>query len=249
MTGGGRGIGAAVARALATAGAKVVVAARTPEEIEGLARAITAGGGQALAAVCDVAEEASVRALGDFARAELGAVDVLVNNAGGASSAPFRRITLEDWNRVMAVNATGTFLCSREFVPAMVERGFGRVVNIASVAGLEGASYVAHYCAAKHAVIGLTRALALELQGTGVTVNAVCPAYVDSPMTERTIENVRSRTGLPREGALAAVLASAEQERLVTPEEVAAAVLALCGEEAATSTGRAVVLRPERAKR
>lgn len=242
VTGGGRGIGAAVARALADAGARVVVAARTRDEIERVAAALRERGARAWAVVCDVVDEASVRALGGEARRLLGAVEILVNNAGGSSSAPLRKIALEEWNRMLAVNATGTFLCTREFAPGMVERGWGRVVNVASLAGLEGAKYIAHYCAAKHAVVGFTRAAAAEFAGSGVTVNAVCPGYADTPMTERTLANVESRAGLSREQALAAVLATTGQERLVTPDEIAAAVLALCRADAGDANGRAVVL-------
>ena len=143
---------------------------------------------------------------------------------------------------MLAVNATGTFLCAREFVPRMVERGWGRVINVASIAGLEGAKFIAHYSAAKHAVVGFTRSIALELAGTGVTVNAVCPAYADTPMTERTLADVGARAGLSRDRALEAVLATTGQSRLVTPEEVAAAVLRLCREDAGPITGQAIVL-------
>ncbi len=242
VTGGGRGIGAAVACALAEAGAAVVVAARTADEIERMASGLRGRGARAWAVACDVTVETSVRSLGVEALGLLGSVDILVNNAGASSSSPLQRITLAEWNRVLAVIATGTFLCTREFAPGMVGRGWGRIANIASLAGLEGARYVAHYSAAKHAVVGFTRSVALELQGTGVTANAVCPAYVDTPMTERTLANVQSRAGLTRERALAAVLATTGQERLVAPDEVAAAVLGLCRDDAGGTTGRAVVV-------
>ena len=249
VTGGGRGIGAAVARALAEAGARVVVTARTRDEVERVAEELGASGGRAFAFAADLTDEAQVWALGAFARENVGAVDLLVNSAGDSSSAPLHRIALEDWNRVMAANATTSFLCARELAPAMVARGFGRVINIASLAGLEGARYVSHYCAAKHAVIGFTRALALELAGSGVTVNAVCPGYVSTPMTERTLANVQTRTGLARGEALAAVLATTGQDRLIAPEEVAAAVLALCLDAADKTTGEAIVLRPAESRR
>jgi NAD(P)-dependent dehydrogenase (short-subunit alcohol dehydrogenase family) len=244
VTGGGRGIGAAVASLLAGAGARLVVAARTESEVERVANELGHKGAQAFAYAGDLTQETSVRALGDFARQKLGAVDILVNNAGGSSSSPFHRVTLEEWNRVWAVNATSTFLCTREFAPAMVARGMGRIVNVASIAGLEGARYVTAYCAAKHAVVGFTRALAAELADSGVTVNAVCPAYVDTPMMARAIENVRARTGKSAEEALAAVLATTGQDRLIAPEEVAAAVLELCLETASRTSGEAIVLKP-----
>lgn len=241
VTGGGRGIGAAVARSLADAGAALVLVGRHAEDIDRVAAEIRQRGGSASSFPCDVTNEDNVRRLGDAARMRLGNVDILVNNAGVAASAPLRKITFEEWNRMLAVHVTGTFLCTRELVHGMIERGWGRVVNMASIAGLEGAKYVAHYSAAKHAVIGFTRSVALELVDTGVTINAVCPGYVDTPMTERTLANVQAKTGLDRAAALAAVLASAGQERLVTPEEVATAVLALCREDS-RANGEAVVL-------
>jgi NAD(P)-dependent dehydrogenase (short-subunit alcohol dehydrogenase family) len=242
VTGGGRGIGACVARALAAEGVAVVVAARTVREIEGVAQELREQGAKAWAVACDVTDEASVLALGSQARSHLGTVDMLVNNAGESHSAPLRKIALSDWERMMAVNATSTFLCTREFAPEMAGRGWGRIVNVASAVGLEGGKYVAPYSAAKHAVLGFTRSVALELAGTGVTVNAVCPGYVDTPMTERTLANVEARADLPRDEALAAVLASAGQDRLVSPEEVASAVVDLCA-GGSELTGQAILLK------
>ncbi len=244
VTGGGRGIGATVAGALADAGAHVVVTARTTAEIEAVAKALRARGAQAWAVPCDVSDEVTVRVLAARALEHLGAVDVLVNAAGDGGSAPLERISLADWRGMLDAHATGTFLCTREFLSPMRERGFGRVVNIASTAGLEGGRYISHYCAAKHAVVGFTRAVACELAGSGVTINALCPGYVDTPMTQRTIANVVARTGRTTEAALASVLASADQERLLSPTEVAAAVLELCGVAAAGTNGRAITLMP-----
>ncbi|HEV2670197.1 MAG TPA: SDR family oxidoreductase [Gemmatimonadales bacterium] len=219
VTGGGQGIGAAVARELAGAGATVVVAARTREKIDAVAAEI-----KGRAVRCDVTDAASVQALAQAA----GPVDILVNNAGVAHSAPLLKITLDDWNRVLAVNATGTFLCTHAFLAGMLERKRGAIVNVASVAGLAGARYIAAYAAAKHAVVGFTRSVAAELEGSGVVCNAVCPGYVDTDMTKESIARVSAKTGKTAEAALAAMLEASEQERLITPGEVAEAVLTLC---------------------
>ena len=244
VTGGGRGIGAAIVTALADAGASVIVAARSAAEVEALAASLRARGGRTWGVPCDVADESQVRTLAARAFQHAGSVDILVNAAGDAGSAPFERLTLADWRTMLDAHATATFLCTRQFAPAMRDRGFGRIVNIASVAGLAGARYVAHYSAAKHAVVGFTRSVALELEGTGVTINALCPGYVDTPMTQRTIANVVARTGRSPEAALASVLATAGQERLLTPAEVAAAAVALCGAAAAGTNGQAITLMP-----
>lgn len=244
VTGGGRGVGAAIASALAAAGAAVVVTARTAAEIEAVATLLRARGANAWAVPCDVRDEVHVRTLMARALEHAGAIDILVNAAGDGGAAPLERITLADWRAMLDSHATGTFLCTRELLPDMRARGFGRVVNIASVAGLHGARYVSHYCAAKHAVVGFTRAVALEVQGSGVTINALCPGYVDTPMTARTVANVVARTGRTPEAALASVLASAGQERLLAPDEVAAAALELCADAAASTNGQAIPLMP-----
>ena len=241
ITGGGRGIGAAVARALAAAGASVVVAARTGKEVEGVAAALRAEGLVARAALCDVTSEESVALLARELEVG-GAPSVLVNNAGAAESAPLARTPLALWNRMLAANATGAFLCTRAFLPGMMERGWGRVVNVASVAGLRGERYISAYAASKHALVGLTRSLAAEVAGKGVTVNAVCPGYVDTSLTDNRWTRVGERTGRSREQAWAAVLAAAGQERLVRPEEVAWAVLSLCAEEAGGVNGTTLVV-------
>jgi NAD(P)-dependent dehydrogenase (short-subunit alcohol dehydrogenase family)/enamine deaminase RidA (YjgF/YER057c/UK114 family) len=241
VTGAGRGIGAATARALADAGFSVVVAARTRDQIERQTAGLVALGHVAKAVACDVTSETSVLALSREAT-ELGPVAVLVNNAGAAASMPIVRTSLDEWNRLMAVNATGAFLCTRAFLPGMLERQWGRVVNVASTAGLSGGKYLAAYSAAKHALVGLTRSAAAEVAGTGVTVNAVCPNFVDTEMTAETLARIVAKTGRTTEEALAAALASAGQTRLISAEEVAAAVVALSAAGTPAPNGEILVL-------
>ena len=242
VTGAGQGIGAEVARALSGAGASVVLAGRTVAKVEAVAAELRQRGRTAWAVGCDVAEAAEVTRLAAEARERVGPVDILVNNAGVASAAPLAKITLAEWERMLRVNATGPFLCTQAFVPAMVERKWGRVVTVASVAGLMGAKYIAAYTASKHAVVGLTRAVAAEVAAHGVTVNAVCPGYVDTPMTEASVANISAKTGRTEAEARAAILATTPQARLVTPEEVAHLVLALCVEEGRSINGQAIVM-------
>jgi len=186
----------------------------------------------------DVTDEAQVTSY--FER--LGRVDVLVNNAGVAVGAPLARTTLEDWRAHLDVNATGAFLCTRAVLNGMIERGDGRIVTVASVAGLVGARYTAAYSASKHAAVGLMRAAAAEVAGTGVTANAVCPAYVDTAMTERTVDNIVARTDRTPEEARAEIEKLTPLGRLLEPDEVAAAVVFLASPEAASINGQAIVL-------
>ncbi|MFN2432813.1 MAG: SDR family NAD(P)-dependent oxidoreductase [Gemmatimonadota bacterium] len=242
VTGGGRGIGAAVARSLGGAGAAVVVASRTRGQVEQVAGELREAGSVVWPLSVDVTDPGSVRELARGATERLGRVDILVNNAGVAHSAPLHRLTLEDWNRLFAVNATGTFLCTQGFLPGMLERGWGRIVNVASVSGVTGAKYIAAYAASKHAVVGFTRCIAAEVAAAGVTVNAVCPGYVNSSMTDESLERISGKTGLSRDQALQALLETTPQRRLIEPEEVAHVALSLCAEDARGINGQTIVM-------
>ena len=242
ITGGGRGIGAAVARLLAEAGAAVVVAARSRDQLDAVAAELRGEGHEAHAVACDVADPESVAALRQAAETELGTVDILVNNAGIAASEPLEKIRLEDWNRIQAVNSTGTFLCTQAFLPAMAKRGWGRVVNVASVAGKAGAPYISAYAASKHAVVGFTRAVAAEVARTEVTVNAVCPGYVETDMAAMAVDRIVEKTDLTPEQAHDALARMSPQRRVLEVAEVAYQVLALCDPRARGVTGQALVL-------
>jgi NAD(P)-dependent dehydrogenase (short-subunit alcohol dehydrogenase family) len=230
VTGGGRGIGRAVVARFAAAGDRVVALGRDRGALEESEAAETE--------VCDVTDAPGVEAL--FRR--LGRVDVLVNNAGASSSAPLARTTLEDWRLLFEVNATGAFLCTRAVLPGMIERANGRIVTVASVAGLAGSRYTAAYTASKHAAVGLMRAVASEVAGKGVTANAVCPAYVRTEMTERSVARISERTGRDADEAEAALAGSSPLQRLLEPEEVAFAVEFLAAPEAGAINGQTLVL-------
>ncbi len=238
VTGGGRGIGAAVAEALAEAGARVVVSARSAEEIEAVAARLRGRGFEVEAVPCDVADPAAIERLAAAARGRLAQVDILINNAGISSSAPVRNQSLEEWRRLFAVNVEGLFLATRAFLPAMAERAV--VANVASIAGRTGAPYIAAYAASKHAVIGFTRACAAEVAARGVTVNALCPGYVDTSMTDRSIERIVEKTGRSAQETRSRLLDANPQGRLIEPGEVAFLAVALCDERARGVNGQAI---------
>jgi len=242
ITGGGRGIGRAIALAFAREGARVAVAARTPKQVEDVAQEIeNEVGTKALALVCDVSDRVNVEKLFVAARAGFGSdPDILVNNAGMAESAPLLKTDDELWHRLLAVNLSGTFYCTRAALPAMLEKGWGRIINVASIAGKTGAPYIAAYAASKHGVLGLTRSVALEVASKAITANAICPGYVDTDMTIRGIENITKKTGRPAEEALDAIKKMSPQNRLVTADEVAAVALLLASEEGRGINGQAI---------
>ncbi len=238
VTGGSRGIGAAIAGALAGQGARLTLLGRDAAALRHALGGLP-GGGHGLV-VADVADDAQVRAAFHQARSERGPLAILVNNAGQAESAPFGRTSLELWQRMLAVNLTGSFLCAQAALPDMLEAGWGRIVNIASTAGQRGYAYVSAYAAAKHGVVGLTRSLALEVARRGVTVNAVCPGYTDTALLRESIANIVARTGRSAEAARDGFAAGNPQGRIVQPAEVADAVRWLCGEGASAITGQSV---------
>jgi len=235
ITGGGSGIGAAVARRLLTDGYRVTLMGRSLERLQAQQRQLD---GTVAIQACDVGDEASVNA----AFAAVGPIDILVNNAGQVETAPLARTSLETWQRLLNVNLTGTFLCSRAVLPGMTQQGFGRIVNVASTAALKGYAYVAAYCAAKHGVLGLTRALALELAKKGITVNAVCPGYTETEIVAQAVETIMAKTGRTAEAARAELAAVNPQGRLIQPEEVAATVAWLVRAESASITGQAIAV-------
>lgn len=240
VTGAGRGIGRAVALALARAGADIGAASRTSQELETLGVDVEAAGRTYIPVICDVTNPDEVADMAEAMRWGLGGVDILVNAAGAAETHKFVGHPDELWHRMIAVNLTSVYYVTRSIVPVLVENGGGRIVNIASIAARVGDKYVSAYTAAKHGVLGLTRSLATELVEHNITVNAVCPGFVDTPMTEASIANIVARTGLTEDEARSALESTSPQRRLITPEEVAAAVVFLASDLAKGITGQAI---------
>jgi NAD(P)-dependent dehydrogenase (short-subunit alcohol dehydrogenase family) len=237
VTGAARGIGAAIARALSEARVRVTLTGRHEATLASFAATLPA---ETCCVVADVSDEAQVARAFAQARERWGPVTVLVNNAGQAETAPLRKMTLALWNRMLAVNLTGTMLCSQAALADMLDAGYGRIVNVASTAALRGFRYGTAYAASKHGVLGLTRSLALEVAGRGITVNAVCPGYVETDMMAQAIDNVVERTGRTREEARAYFASQNPQGRVVQPKDVADAVIWLCSDGAAGINGAAI---------
>ncbi|MGB6545756.1 MAG: SDR family NAD(P)-dependent oxidoreductase [Candidatus Acidiferrales bacterium] len=237
VTGGARGIGQAITRALMAHGARVTITGRDAQRLDRVSRELGAA-----FIVSDVTDRDDAVRTAKMARDTTGRIDILVNNAGQAGSAPFLRTDAELWRRMMAVNLDGTYHFTQAALPGMLESGWGRIVNLASTAGLVGYAYVSAYCAAKHAVIGLTRALAVEVAAKGVTVNAVCPGYTDTDMVRDSVEKIIAKTGRTKEAVLAEMISRNPQKRLVLPEEAANAVAWLCLPGSEAVNGQAIAI-------
>ncbi|MEO3997287.1 SDR family NAD(P)-dependent oxidoreductase [Mesorhizobium sp. CAU 1732] len=238
VTGGGTGVGKAIALALAVAGHAVTICGRRADVLDDVAR----GHERIHAETADVTDEASVLALYEKAQAARGPFGIVVANAGAGESAPAHKTSLDLWQKTLDVNLTGSFLTVKPAIEPMKRAKSGRIVFVASIAGLKGAPYVSAYVAAKHGVVGLTRALALELAKSGVTVNAVCPGYVETPMLERTLANIMEKTGRSEAEARADLAGGNPQGRIIEVDEVAAAVLYLVGEGARSVNGQALAI-------
>ena len=238
ITGGGHGIGGASAESLAAHGAKLTLTGRNMEKLEQMAASLPGAEAREL----DVTDENAVKRVFAEASASLGPVDILVNNSGIADTAPFLRTSSDMMRRLMEVNLIGTHTSTQQVLPAMIDAGWGRIVNISSLAGLSGQPYITAYCASKHAVIGLTRTLALEVVKKGITVNAVCPAYVETGMVDRGVENIQKITGMSVDEARAELAKKIPQDRIIMPSEVGATVAWLCLPGSESITGQSIAM-------
>lgn len=238
ITGGGRGIGVAIARSLDAEGARITLLGRTLELLELTKESLN----EAQVMKADVTDSETIGIVFEQAINNFGGVDILINNAGVAESAPFEKTSLGTFQHMLDVNLTGTFLCTQAALSSMKEQAWGRIVNIASTAGLKGYAYVSAYCASKHAVIGLTRSLALELAKSKITINAICPGYTETEMLDRSIENITQTTGKTEEEAKRLLSANNPQNKLIQPEEVAQTVRWLCEASSASITGQSIVV-------
>ena len=236
ITGAGGGIGSAISQQLADQGLKVSLVGRNMAKLEAVADGLK----HAQCLVADVTDEEAVKQALNSARESFGPIDILVNNAGIAKSYPYLKQTTENWREIMAVNLDGVHFCPHAALPDMLEQGWGRIINIASIAAQTGAAYVSAYVAAKHAVLGLTRSLALEFATKNITVNAVCPGYTDTDIVSTAIDNIIAKTGRSNEEALHELVKHNPQKRLIQPEEIAHTVAWLCQPGSAGITGQAI---------
>ena len=238
VTGGGTGVGAAIAADLAAQHANVTIVGRRRSPIEQLAAQ-----SDRIQWVCaDVTDGKALQLALNDAREQSGQIDIVIANAGAASSKPFTQLNSDDMQAMLDVNLMGVFNTFQSALPDMIDSGWGRLIAIASTAGLKGYGYVSHYCAAKHAVVGMIRSLALEVARKGITANAVCPSYVDTAMTKRTVANIMHKTGMSKSESIASLVAANPQGRLITTAEVADAVTWICSEGAAAINGQAITI-------
>jgi NAD(P)-dependent dehydrogenase (short-subunit alcohol dehydrogenase family) len=240
VTGGGRGIGRAIALGLAREGLRLAVTGRTPEKLEEVVRAIQAGGGEAAAFVCDVADRRALAEMAHQVHGQLGPLSVLVNNAGTTGSWKSLEMPDADWDRVLAINLTAPWFTTKTFLPDMLQQHWGRVINIASMAGKFGLRYSAVYSASKHGLLGVTRSLAIEYDGSGVTFNAICPGFVDTEMTDRTVATIAAKTKRAPAAARRLVAEMSPEGRILAPEEVAQVAVQLASDSAGKINGRAI---------
>lgn len=240
VTGGGRGIGEAISMALAAEGCSVAVSGRTVVHLDRVAAAIQKLGRDSLAVVCDISDPASVAELFRKVNEKWGKLDILVNNAGESHSELLARLSLDTWNRMLAINLTGTFLCSQQALRLMLPRKSGRIINIASTASKIAFRYAGAYSAAKHGVLGLTRAMAIETATSGITVNAICPGWVETEMAQRAVDMISAKTKVSAEKAKEYLASDCPQKRIIQPEEVAFATVFLACEETRGITGQGI---------
>ncbi len=240
VTGGQQGIGYSIACAMAEAGADVAICDLEMSSLENAAAEMRKFGGMVVPVFCDVTAPKRVQHMAEFVNQELGHVDILVNNAGVSGSHKFIGHPDDLWHKMLSVNLTGVYNICKAFVPQMADAKWGRIINIASTVAKRGGAYIAAYSASKHGVLGLTRALAVELNRYDITVNAICPGFADTPMNEQTIANIVKKTGRSEEEARQTIEGHSPQNRLISPEEVAALAVMLAGHEARGITGQGI---------
>lgn len=243
VTGGGRGIGLACAQELASRGAVVAILGRNEERLKLAEETLVKSFGKRFFATqIDVADPGSVADAFSRVKSKVGAIQILVNNAGVGVSSPFQKLSLDSWNQILEINLTGTFLCTHEVLPSMMDAKFGRIVNMSSTAGVKGYKYVTAYTAAKHGIVGLTRSLALEVASSGITVNAVCPGFTETDLLSESVAKAASKTGRKVDEIRKEFLSSNPQGHFIKPEDVASTVAWLCEAEQGSINGQAIVI-------